>query len=364
MYKRRTWLGSAAATALAAALTGCGTPGAPQPPSLKLPNRVTDLSGVRAGDTVTLTWTMPRRNTDKILLKSDIDVEVCRAEGDARCQAVAQLKFAPGADASFSDKLPPSLTAGAPRVLNYCVELKNTNGRSAGLSEAAAVAAGAAPPPIQDLAAEVRKSGIVLRWRTEPADADVRLLRTLLTPSESKPRQGLSAPPVQALAQNLLIPSAQAQAGRALDSSIALGNAYEYRAQRVTRLAVNGETLELDGAISPPIRVDALDVFPPATPTGLAAVATAPDAAGAQPSSIDLSWEPNTESDLAGYNVYRREGDAWQRISGDQPLVGPAFHDAHVQPGQTYRYAVTAVDRTGHESPHSTEAQETVPNPN
>jgi fibronectin type 3 domain-containing protein len=84
----------------------------------------------------------------------------------------------------------------------------------------------------------------------------------------------------------------------------------------------------------------------------------------ASETSIDLSWKANTDTDLAGYAVYRREGDGpWQRISTAEPVVGPAFHDAHVRPGQAYRYAVTALDQTGHESGRSAEAEETAPQP-
>jgi fibronectin type 3 domain-containing protein len=83
--------------------------------------------------------------------------------------------------------------------------------------------------------------------------------------------------------------------------------------------------------------------------------------------SIDLSWQPVTDADLAGYLVYRRQGDAangtWQRISPLQPFIGPVFHDAHVQPGHTYRYAVSAIDQLGHESARSAETEETVPGP-
>jgi len=114
------------------------------------------------------------------------------------------------------------------------------------------------------------------------------------------------------------------------------------------------------------VRVEVLDIFPPAVPTGLAAVSTAGENGaepGAQP-AIDLSWQPDTEADLAGYIVYRRAGDGeWQRISPVQPVVGPGFHDAQVQAGHTYHYAVSAVDQGRHESARSAEAQETVPNP-
>ena len=125
---------------------------------------------------------------------------------------------------------------------------------------------------------------------------------------------------------------------------------------------VDGKTLELDGELSAPVRVEALDVFPPETPTGLAAVATTGEGSGQ--TAIDLSWQPVTDPELAGYIVYRREGEgAWQRISSAGPLVPPAFHDAGVQPGHSYRYAVSAIGQNGHESARSAEAEESVPNP-
>jgi fibronectin type 3 domain-containing protein len=60
--------------------------------------------------------------------------------------------------------------------------------------------------------------------------------------------------------------------------------------------------------------------------------------------------------------VYRREGDGdWERVSPTVLLVGPGYHDAHVQPGHTYEYAVTAIDQSGHESLRSEPAKEAVP---
>ena len=55
------------------ALAGCGMPGAPQPPSLDLPQRVGDLSAVRTGNQVALKWSMPKRDTDKVQQKGQRD---------------------------------------------------------------------------------------------------------------------------------------------------------------------------------------------------------------------------------------------------------------------------------------------------
>jgi hypothetical protein len=356
--------------ATALTLAACGTPGAPSPPSLNLPGRVTNLAATRAGNQVTLTWTMPKKNTDKLLLKSDVAVRVCRKEGAGTCDAAGgELMIAPGAAGSFAETLPAALAAGPPRPASYFVELKNRNGRSAGLSNAAIVLAGAAPAPVAGLSSEIRRDGIALRWTPDSSATAVRLQRRLLTPATTKPKseQEPLAPTPEPLQQNLLVEvgaqTEQAKAlDRALDKDIRFGETYEYRAQRVARMTVDGQTLELDGELSAPVRVEPKDIFPPAVPTGLAAVATAASA-GAE-ASIDLSWQPDTEADLAGYIVYRHETNSvWQRISPPQPLVGPAFHDATVEAGHTYIYAVTGVDQGGHESARSAETQETVPVP-
>jgi hypothetical protein len=159
------------------ALAGCGTPGAPQPPSLKLPAPVTDLTANRAGNQVTLTWTMPKRTTDKLLLNGNVTARICRKEGTARCDPAGDLSFAPGAEGRFAETLPAALAAGPPRWLTYFVEFKNRNGRSAGLSNAAPVLAGETPAPVAGLAAEVRKQGVVLRWTPAAGQASFAVRR-------------------------------------------------------------------------------------------------------------------------------------------------------------------------------------------
>ena len=354
---RAAALACAAACAATCSLTGCGTPGSPLPPSLNLPARVTDLAATRAGNQVTLTWTMPRRTTDRILLKDPLTVRACWSDANAQCIAAGQKPFAPRLAATWTEPLPAPLLSGPPRPVRLYVEVINRNQRSAGLSDPAVILAGAAPAPVESLAAEPRKTGVALHWTAGDPQNAVRLHRTLLTPPEKKKDEGLLAAPREPITQDLLVDH---DTGLALDKNIRVGQSYEYRAQRVARIESDGQMRELAGELSSPVRVDVRDIFPPAAPAGHAAVATSPT--GGAPAFIDLSWQPDAESDVAGYFVYRREQQTpWQRISGDKPLVGPAFHDPDVQPGHTYIYSVIAVDTRGNQSPRSADASDTVP---
>jgi hypothetical protein len=352
-------------------LSGCGTPAAPQPPSLKLPEPVTDLSAVRAGNVVTLHWTMPRKTTDHLLLSTQIrgpiPALVCRREkASAECQPVGEVAFAPGVDGDFHETLPTVSSSGEPRQLIYFVELRNKtgkSGRSAGLSNSATVAAGAVPAPVADLRAEARPDGVALHWGAEEAAKPylIRLHRRLVSAPVVKPKKetALGSAPVEPLLQDLLVDGPPAgHAGGAIDKSARFGELYEYTAQRLQRITVDGKTLELAGDVSAPVRVDVVDTFPPAVPTGLVAVAVAEE------KTIDLSWQPDIEEDLAGYIVYRSDlNGEWKRVSPTEPVSGPAFRDSTVEAGHAYRYSVSAIDLTGHESKRSAEVQESVPEP-
>ena len=128
-------------------LAGCGQTGTPLAPSLQLPTPVTDLTVSRVADRVTLTWTMPRRTTDKLPLKGLQPVQICRRTGDGACLTVGTVSFEPGKPASYDDKLPADLTGGSPQLLAYSIDVLSLHGRSAGASNIAYTAAGSAPPP-------------------------------------------------------------------------------------------------------------------------------------------------------------------------------------------------------------------------
>ena len=88
------------------------------------------------------------------------------------------------------------------------------------------------------------------------------------------------------------------------------------------------------------------DATPPAIPQNLVATAGA--------GLVSLTWAANTESDLAGYNVYR---DGAQ-VNGS-PVTAAAYVDNGLTSGQAYSYTVTAMDFGGLESDPSAPASAT-----
>jgi fibronectin type 3 domain-containing protein len=98
------------------------------------------------------------------------------------------------------------------------------------------------------------------------------------------------------------------------------------------------------------------DATPPAQPRGLVAVL-----AGA---TVRLAWQAVPDPDVAGYIIYRSTtaGRGHVRLTGT-PQASTTYVDADVQPGQTYFYVVTAVDRAkrANESVPSPEVSATLP---
>jgi hypothetical protein len=250
------------------------------------------------------------------------------------------------------------------------VQIFNSNGHSAGLSPEAYASAGAAPPSVEDLRVAPTKSGALIEWKQQTTDAPVELDRVNLT--ETPPAKAAAKPATKSPVQlgssqpaevKLQAGKGQSDPGGTLDRTALKGNTYRYTAQRVRPIQSEGHALEIRSLPSPPITVQMRDVFPPETPTGLVAV---PGGASVSERSIDLSWEPVSDVDLAGYYVYRQlvttDGQPQSPSArlNPTPTIGPAYRDLTAAVGQRYAYHVTAVDAAGNESPQSTEIQETL----
>jgi hypothetical protein len=370
-----------------ALLAGCASPGPPHPPSLHLPELVSDLDAERVGNEVKLHWTTPAKTTDGLKVKDGMTAEVCRtiaaSPAPARvvpvaCTSVQRVPVKPGASEAV-DVLPQALTADPQALLEYRVQTFNANKHSAGWSTPAFAAAGSPPPPVAGLRVEAREQGALLQW--EPKDAIDRIeLDRLLTskpPAHTKAKAGsASKQPFASDAEEpvelrLLAEKAgpgdspfRQDSGGTLDATARRGETYTYKAQRIRPVVLGQHKLPIRSEISPVVTVVMRDNFPPHVPAGLE---TIPGVDAASP-SIDLSWKPNVEPDLAGYLVYRQEVGSDGTASASvrltpAPILEPGFHDATVLIGHTYSYRVTAIDTTGNESAPGAAVQQELRQP-
>jgi parallel beta-helix repeat protein len=87
---------------------------------------------------------------------------------------------------------------------------------------------------------------------------------------------------------------------------------------------------------------------PPLTPTNL--TVTTPSEKG----KLVLTWDANTESDLAGYNIYRSLNPTGSYAKINQNVVtSTSFMDSGLSDGTTYYYKISAIDSASNESPQS-----------
>ena len=353
-------------------LAGCGHIGAPIPPSLELPKPVTNLRAVRKGDQVFLSWSLPSQTTERQSIRHWGPALICRSVqvpmytcGTPIGQIPAeQLLAAVNTNANanqmaagkslvtFVDTLPRELQQINPAgEVAYAVSITNSYGRSAGLSNQAQVPAAPILPPPEDFKAQVTVDGVALSWKAVPYQQNNPALRFLYRVYRRP--QGGNADVVVGE-----VPLDAPETAQFTDHAFEWEKTYDYRVMVVTLVTREGKPeLQVEGDDAPAVKVFAHDVFPPSVPSGLQAVFSGVG----QKAFVDLIWAPDTEADLAGYNVYRREeGEEWSKTNSDV-VKTPAYRDSNVQPGKRYFYSVSAVDLRGNESGRSEEASEAVP---
>jgi len=391
------------ASLVAFGLTGCASPGVPRSPSLNLPAFAADLAATRQGTTVTLRFTVSQRNTDHLPLRgSAVTAKLCRAidpnaSNLAACLPIAGLatqSFAPltaghATVAELHDTLPPGLTTGPPRLLAYRVEIFNDAGHTAGFSDPAYTAAGAAPPAVTGLSVQGSRLGVVLAWNPATPDASQVVLRredlnpkpaelkepaakpaSVAKPSISNAKSGAhgnSQPPTATRIKEDADPNvvwlrtAPSEAitlpNTVLDAAALPDEPYRYAAERRRSVQLGGRTLELRSDPSTAISFTLHDVYPPPPPTDLTAASFIPPS-GSSSLQVDLIWQPVDDPGLAGYIVYRQPIDTTGTPTGPIarlnkiPIPLPGFHDEipTPPPGSHYRYSVTSVDAKANES--------------
>lgn len=352
---------------LMATMIGCGSPGIPRPPSLQLPEPVSDLRAIRKGDRAYLVWTIPADTTDDLPVRHPGVTQVCRSvdlamaqcgspAGQVPAQPVAagsKTTAAPvNVQASYIDPIPSTILSGNPEAkIFYSVVATNFRGRDAGLSNIISVPGFTTTRPPDDFQATVGPEGVVLTWNASPIPVQLPQVERIYRIYRREEGTGTDAIAGET-------PFSADSKFRIIDETFQWEKKYEYRATAVTRIHLADKShSEFEGDDTPTVKIFAHDVFPPAVPSGLQAVFSG---VGQQP-FVDLIWAPDTDADLAGYNIYRREASGNMAKMNAAPVKTPAFRDTNVAPGHSYIYAVTAIDIRGNESDRSSEASETVP---
>ncbi len=335
-------------------------------PSLNLARPVTDLTAARRGNKVELDWTQPRKNTDRTNIKRNPTTLLCRHEGTAlmdKCDTVAEIapptpkapekqkgQGPPGdVHIHYVDTLPPDLGMQNPAgFVMYAVEQINSHGRSAGLSNQVAIPVVPTIGPPEKLSASLSAEGVRIDWSG---------------PRPPSPPRGVTymyrimRRPVGAPAYIVLDDIAPAASGSYLDKTFGWEQKYQYRITTLSQVQADGRTAGVEGDDSQPAEIFTRDVYPPGQPAGLQAVFSS---VGQKP-FVDLTWAPNMDADLGGYNVYRwTEGGQPKKLNA-QPVQIASYRDEAVERGKKYFYAVSAVDARGNESERSTPTSETVP---
>ena len=358
--------------AIVALLSGCARIGPPLPPELELPKPVNDLRAVRKGSRVTLSWTIPTRTTAAETVRHMGPTRVCRNAQAAlpmkQCSDIvgvvsphATKPETGAAKAEYTDTLPSN--AAYTGQVAYAVEVLNTYGRSAGLSNHVLVPSGPAMPPPTGFHLGLSAAGVQIFWNCppepspQPADVQFRL-------RVHRRESGAAAAPTTSSSKTKTSQVVAAEADAfgcqkpVFDRSFQWEKTYLYRADIVTIVPTPGQPeTQIEGDDTPPVELAAHDTFPPATPAGLEAAFSGPG----QSPAIDLSWNPDTEADLAGYYVYRREEGGPPLKLNSEPARTSAYRDRAIQSGKKYFYSVSAVDVRGNESGRSEEASESVP---
>jgi fibronectin type 3 domain-containing protein len=68
----------------------------------------------------------------------------------------------------------------------------------------------------------------------------------------------------------------------------------------------------------------------------------------------DLFWDKSASADIVGYNLYLVNPNQAPRKLSNQPVTQTPVNIISLKPGQTYSFYLTAVNKTGNESPAST----------
>ncbi len=301
--------------------------GEPLPPLLNIPQPVTDLGVVQRGSRILIHFSLPKQTTEGRLIKPPVAWDMRMGEPGAgefrteqwaeRAESVSNPRVANGV---VSYDIPAAPWVGKDVVLGVRID---ANRRHSDWSKLVVISVLQPPAIPHDLKADNVPEGVRLTW--SGAGPAFRVFRR----TEADPGFTLAA---------------NTEAREYLDRATESGKPVRYLVQAIVKTG----TGEVESDPSAELTKTPADEFPPAVPAGLTAVPTA--------ASIELTWDRDTEPDLAGYRVYRAApGGEFVKIG--ETTEAPSYGDKQLEAGKQYRYKISAFDKSGNESKQSPEIE-------
>jgi fibronectin type 3 domain-containing protein len=301
----------------------CGYVGEPLPPALHIPQRVADVSAIERGAQIQVQFTLPTHTTESLDIHTPVRIELRVGPAgqpfDLKSwEAGAKIFTDVPADQGFVKyDLPAAEWTG--KNVGVAVRIFGANGRTAGWSNLFTLSV--VPPlaePTHLQAADVR-AGVRLTWEGE--GPRYRIFR----------RAGEEAK-AQAIGET--------EKSEYTDNSADYSIPYHYS---VEAFRTQGDIHVLSD-LPAEVTIVTRDTYAPPAPAGAMAVPSI--------GSIELMWERSTASDLAGYRVYRAQGEGpFEKLTDTRET--PSYSDRAVEAGKTYKYTITAFDKLGNESEKS-----------
>ena len=348
-------------------VAACGKKGPPLPPLIRIPIPPASFAVVRQGSTVAIQVSVPGSNTDgsspadiarvdvyaltaptlvspdeiyrkgtqvaRVLVNPPPDPDTPDGQPPKPSGPLPPGGINQGATAHLSESFKPDESADPSDVRQYVAVGVNKRGRHGPYSVPVAIPISSPPdaPGKPDVSWD--ETSITVTWTApEPAENDAPLAYHVYAPGDVPVR--LTTEPLRELTF--------------VDKRI------EWGAERcyVVRSVKAVDRMSLESESSPATCVTLADTFPPAAPEGLTIVASE--------GAMNLIWNPNKESDLAGYLLWRASPADKELVSmTPEPIKETTFKDT-VPPGTTAAYAVQAVDKAGNKSPMSAKVEETA----
>lgn len=341
----------------------CGKRKPPLPPIERVPQRTELLSGVQRGNQVILNWPAPLRNAPDNSVQSIRRIDVYRVAESLAAPTATEEQFAARATLVGSVTY-DEIRKGGPTLryvdtlelagqlrLRYAVRYVNAAGERAAFSNFLLIEPAvrvAAPPVVVKIGNELSESLLTIHWEAPKANIDSSTPANLLgynvyrvTASQNE----ISQTPIN----QSLVSGTEFQ-----DKSFKFGERYTYVVRAVSLGTEGGQVESLN---SNSIELAPLDVYPPAKP-GPVSIAPAPG-------RLALFWPPNSESDMAGYLIFRSidsnlAKEQWTKLTAALH-TRTTFTDENVETGKTYYYYIVAVDTVGNKSLPSDVVSDTVP---